>query len=97
EEEFLLLVNDQLAAMPKKAKKAGGEPKGVSQSRLDQICDAAAVAYYHAQEEWPVVDTVMSDDDGAFAMITDRQVLCWVHDGRLYKKLVPHLPQHRQA
>jgi hypothetical protein len=37
--------------------------------------------------------------DGAlqFASVTEELALCWVHEGRHYKKLIPTLPIHRQV
>jgi hypothetical protein len=29
-------------------------------------------------------------------VVTDELSLCWIHEGRHYKKLIPHLAYHRQ-
>jgi len=55
------------------------------------IMDATAVAAYHAAEGTPVVRLLVCDDAPQFAGITDELALCWVHEGRHYKKLVPYL------
>ena len=34
------------------------------------------------------------DDAPQFKIITEELALCWVHDGRLYKKLSPVIPHH---
>jgi hypothetical protein len=60
------------------------------------ILDATAIAAYHAQTEFPVVKLLICDDAPQFKLITDELSLCWIHDGRHYKKLVPHLAYHRQ-
>ncbi|MBI5034702.1 MAG: transposase [Chloroflexi bacterium] len=60
------------------------------------IVEAAAVAAYHHQTTWPVVDTLVCDDAGQFKGLTEQLSLCWVHDGRHYKKLEPAVALHRQ-
>lgn len=60
------------------------------------ILEAAAVAAYHQQTAWPVVDTLVCDDAGQFKGLTAALGLCWVHDGRHYKKLEPVVALHRQ-
>ncbi len=58
------------------------------------IVDAAAVAAYHAQTEWPVVRLLLCDGALQFSWVTENLALCWVHEGRHYKKLLPVVPQH---
>ena len=60
------------------------------------ILGAAAVAAYHAEKGVPVVDTLVCDDAAEFHWLTRAGMLCWVHDGRLYKKLEPVIALHRQ-
>jgi hypothetical protein len=60
------------------------------------VLEAMAIAAYHAQSEWPVVDLLLADDAPQFKWITDDLALCWVHDGRHYKKLTPIVPLHRE-
>jgi hypothetical protein len=60
------------------------------------ILDAAAVAAYHAIMEFPVVSVLLCDDAPQFKLITWQLSLCWVHDGRHYKKLDPFLNHHRK-
>ncbi len=60
------------------------------------ILDAAAVAAYHAQTEWPVVRLLVCDGAPQFTWVTEELALCWVHEGRHYKKLFPYVPQHRK-
>jgi hypothetical protein len=57
-----------------------------------QILEAAAVAAYRAeaaQGGWPVVRCLVCDDAGQLRGLTEEIALCWVHDARHYKKLVP--------
>jgi Transposase IS66 family len=61
------------------------------------IVDALAVAAYHAQTEWPVVRLLLGDDAPQWSWLTEDLALCWVHEGRHYKKLTPWVPAHRDA
>lgn len=60
------------------------------------VLEATAIAAYHQQTTWPVVDTLVCDDAGQFKGLTEHLGLCWVHDGRHYKKLEPTVALHRQ-
>lgn len=60
------------------------------------IVDAAAVAAYHAEIDFPVIQTLLCDDAPQFKGLTEEISLCWVHEGRPYKKLLPVVPLHRQ-
>jgi hypothetical protein len=60
------------------------------------ILDAAAVAAYHAIIEFPVVSVLLCDDAPQFKLITRQLSLCWIHDGRHYKKLDPFINHHRK-
>ena len=61
-----------------------------------RVLEAAAVAAYHAQMEFPVIRLLLCDDAPQFKLITQELALCWVHDGRHYKKLDPFVPLHHQ-
>jgi hypothetical protein len=61
------------------------------------ILDATAIAAYHAQTEWPVIRLLLCDDAPQFHLLLDDLALCWVHEGRHYKKLSPSVPEHRRA
>ena len=61
-----------------------------------RVLDAAAVAAYHAQLEFPIVHLVICDDAPQFKLVTEELALCWVHDGRHYKKLDPCVAYHRE-
>ena len=60
------------------------------------ILDAAAVAAYHAETDFPVIQALICDDAPQFNWLTRAMMLCWVHEGRPYKKLTPVVPLHRQ-
>jgi hypothetical protein len=59
------------------------------------ILDATAVAAYHAQTQWPVVRLLICSRAGQFTWVSEDLALCWIHEGRHYKKLVPYLALHR--
>lgn len=54
-----------------------------------RILEAAAIAAYHAQMEFPVVKLLLCDDAPQFTWVTEQLALCWIHEGRHYKKLAP--------
>ncbi len=60
-----------------------------------RIMEAAAIAYYHQEMEIPVVKLLLGDDAPQFKLITENLALCWVHDGRHYKRLRPVVPSHQ--
>ena len=60
------------------------------------IIDAAAVAAYHAEQNVPVIQALICDDAPQFNWLTRWMMLCWVHEGRPYKKLSPVIPLHRE-
>jgi len=60
------------------------------------VLEAAAVAAYHAQTEFPVIRLLICDDAPQFKLLTEAISLCWVHDGRHYKKLMPAVKLHRE-
>jgi len=71
-------------------------PKLGSQQRT-RIIESAAIAFYHQQTDWPVVQTLVCDDAPQFKLLTDSVALCWVHEGRHYKKLTPCVACHQKA
>ena len=60
-----------------------------------QMLDALAIAAYHTQTDLPVVQLLIADDAPQFRYLTAELALCWVHEGRHYKKLKPALAYHR--
>lgn len=67
---------------------------GVQQRKA--VIDAAAVAAYHVEKDVPVLLTLLCDDAPQFNWLTREMMLCWVHEGRPYKKLMPVIPLHQQ-
>ncbi len=62
----------------------------------NRIQEAAAIAFYHQQNDWPVVRSLICDDAPQFKLLTEELALCWVHEGRNYKKLNPLVAYHQQ-
>lgn len=60
------------------------------------ILDAAAIAAYHAETDFPVIDVLLCDDAPQFKGLTRSLMLCWIHEGRPYKKLLPVVSYHRE-
>jgi len=60
------------------------------------ILEGAVIAAYHTQNEFPIVQLLVCDDAGQFKRITEALALCWIHEGRHYKKLCPAVAYHRQ-
>jgi Transposase IS66 family len=59
------------------------------------LLDQMAIAGYQAQTRVPVIALLVCDDAPQFPGLTRDLGLCWVHDGRHYQKLTPHLPCYR--
>ena len=81
EAAFIIQLDEKLPKLPIQQRKA--------------IIDAAAVAAYHAETGVPVVQTLICDDAPQFNWLTNSMMLCWVHEGRAYKKLLPVIGYHR--
>jgi hypothetical protein len=97
-------VIGQLNALPHEQELGESEFTGLLDQHLpdlgpqqfSRILDAAAIAAYHAQTGFPVVEVLICDDAPQFKLVTDELSLCWIHEGRHYKKLIPHVAHHRQ-
>jgi hypothetical protein len=68
---------------------------GLGPQQRKWLLDATAVAAYHAALEFPVVRLLVCDDAPQFTLVTEEWGLCWVHDGRHDKKLLPYIRHHR--
>ncbi len=60
------------------------------------ILEGAAIGAYHAQTDVPIVHTLVGDGASAWEELTAELALCWVHEGRRYKKLFPTIAHHRR-
>jgi len=61
------------------------------------VLDATAVAAYHAEVGFPVVKLLVCDDAPQFTWLTEELALCWIHEARHYKKLVPTYPPFQKT
>lgn len=69
-------------------------PLGPQQQR--RVKEACAIAAYRAQTAIPVIGALICDDAPQFKLLTETLGLCWVHDGRHYKKLDPVLTDNKR-
>jgi hypothetical protein len=65
----------------------------LNEQQRQAILSAAAVAAYHAEVDLPLVRLLLCDDAPQYNWIAELG-LCWVHEGRHYKKLMPVLVPH---
>ena len=61
------------------------------------IIEALALVAYRATTDEPVMQLLLSDDAPQLGGICATQALCWVHDGRHYKKLRLRVSLHHTA
>jgi regulator of replication initiation timing len=66
----------------------------ISELQKTRILEASAIASYHREVGYPVVEVLMCDDAPQFKLVSKNLALCWVHDGRHYKKLEPVIPDN---
>ncbi len=59
-----------------------------------RLLEASAIAFYRKGIGHTVIEILLCDDAKQFKEITEKLALCWIHDGRLYKKLSPIVPHH---
>lgn len=78
---FIARLNDDLPDLPVQQRKA--------------IIDAA-VAAYHTEVGVPIIQTLICDDATQFNWLTRCMMLCWIHEGRHYKKLMPVVALHQE-
>lgn len=81
--------------MKKQLEQIYPNPKKGRNQRI-RIKEAGAIASYHNQTDFPVVSVLLSDNAPQFKLITKKHALCWIHDGRHYKKLHPVVPQNQE-
>jgi hypothetical protein len=82
EQEFTQWLDEHLSTL------------GIQQRK--HILEAAAVAAYHAELEFPIVRLIICDDAPQFKLVTQELALCWIHDGRHYKRLEPFVAHNRK-
>lgn len=65
------------------------------EAQQTRVLEAAALTAYYDLKDWPIIPILVSDDAPQFKKITQAHGLCWIHDGRAYKKLLPVVAHHR--
>ena len=73
------------------------EIDGLGKRQGVHLAEACAIAYYRQQTDFPVINMLMADDAPQFKLISKYLCLCWIHDGRHYKKLTPIVPMHQDV
>lgn len=70
-------------------------PKLVDSAAFERIADASALGHYHMQQNWPVLQLLMSDQGKEYACVPAAgHMFCWLHDERPYRMLRPKLNLH---
>jgi hypothetical protein len=72
------------------------ELPGLGKQHRKLLIDAAAFATCHAEMGFPVVKALICDDAPQFNWLERLMMLCWEHEGRPYRKLLPVVPLHRE-
>ena len=55
-----------------------------------------AARYYLTQDKFPVAQTLLTDAGHEYGNIAVNQALCWIHEDRHFKKMVPKLEVNQQ-
>lgn len=61
-----------------------------------KILEACAITSYRQETGINIVKILVCDDAPQFKLLTDELALCWIHDGRHYKRLNPVIPLHQE-
>ena len=80
ESEFIATIEKSIPALHKKTK------------IFKRVCDSFALAYFY---EHSPLKILVSDDAPEYELIAMIRMLCWIHDARHYKKLIPVFDHHR--
>jgi len=67
---------------------------GLGPIQRQWVLDATAITAYHAETEFPVLRLLVVDGAPQFKLVTEALALCWVHEGRHYKKLIAWVRLH---
>jgi Transposase IS66 family len=61
-----------------------------------RVKEALAIAAYRTQSTYPVARLLLCDDASQFNWLTEELALCWIHEYRHYKTLIPRFTHHSQ-
>jgi len=70
-------------------------PDLLAKANYPKIIELLALAHYLTQTEFPVVKDLISDAGPEYLGIAADHGLCWLHEERHYKKLIPKLSLHQ--
>lgn len=70
-------------------------PGNLGKLQKQKCLEAMAITGYLRTPERPHVQILIADNAPEFKFLADELGLCWVHEGRPYKKLQPVIPRHR--
>ena len=59
-----------------------------------RVKEALAIAAYRTQSTYPVARLLLCDDASQFNWLTEELALCWIHEYRHYKTLIPRFTHH---
>jgi len=83
------ILSDFEAYLAKKA------PHLLNKDSYPKVLSILALNYYQVQEDFPIVKILLTDAGHEYAAIALIQLLCWIHEERHYKKMVPKLTLHQ--
>ena len=73
-------------------------PGLVDSKVFERIADSFALAHYHTQQDFPILQLLMSDQGKEYNGVAALdQAFCWLHDERHYRGLHPRLNLHLRA
>ena len=63
----------------------------------NKVLAILALRYYKTQTDFPILKDIVTDAGPEYRGITDHQMLCWLHEERHYKKMIPKISIHQKA
>jgi hypothetical protein len=69
--------------------------KNLGKNNKLRILESAGITAYQRQTGFPIVEILLCDNAPQFKLLTKFLALCWIHDGRHYKKLNPIVPKYK--
>ena len=63
----------------------------------NKVLAILALRYYKTQTDLPILKNMVTDAGPEYKDITDHRAMCWLHEERLYKKMVPKITIHQKA
>jgi hypothetical protein len=69
---------------------------GLPGGQAKLLREGLALGAYHAQQAWTPPRVLVVDDAPTWQQLSPEIQLCWIHEGRHYKKLLPQVGRFRQ-